>query len=96
MRYLLQPDVGAVLPWLFRKDPLPSTAPLFPENNDKGLVVAYLLNGICYAEVLPTVKQLKLVCGNGFPFGRLFFCVKKADLYPMCSQLSESSFKGPS
>jgi hypothetical protein len=95
MRYIIQPQVDAVLPWLFRKAPSPSAVPLFPENNDKGLVVAYLLNGVCYAEVLPTIKQLRAVCGKGFPFGRLFFQVKKIDLFPACAQLSASSFEGP-
>jgi hypothetical protein len=95
MRYLVQPEPDAVLPWLFRKDPLPSTAPLFPRAEGRGLVVAYLLNGVCYAEVIPTVKQLRVVCGKGFPFGRLFFHIKKADLFPFCSQLAESDFGGP-
>jgi len=94
VRYLLQPEKKPVLAWLLERDPAPSPAPTAPETVDFGLVVAYLLNGVCYAEVLITAQQLVKTCGSGFPFGRLFFHVKKSDIYPVCAQLTASSFGG--
>jgi hypothetical protein len=94
MRYIIQPpENGKPLAWLLSKDPMPSAAPLFPDSQ-KGLVVAYLLNGACYAEVIPKKEQLTAVCGSGFPFGRLFFHVKKDDLFQACPRLSVDSFGG--
>lgn len=83
-----------MLPWLFRQDEKPSAAPVFSEDENTGLVVAYLLNGLCYAEVVPTVEQLRVICGKGFPFGRLFFRVNKKELFRVCPSLSERSFMG--
>jgi hypothetical protein len=94
VRYLLQPENKPVLTWLLEKDPAPSAAPVFPEGDDLGLVVAYLLNGVCYAEVLINSEQLVETCGSGFPFGRLFFHVKRQDLYSACDALTKSSFGG--
>jgi hypothetical protein len=93
MRYIIQPQNEKALTWLLAKDPTPSVAPLFPDS-EKGLVVAYLLNGACYSEVIPTKAQLSAVCGSGFPFGRLFFHVKKDDLFQACPRLTRDSFGG--
>ena len=94
MRHFLQPE-GQLLPWLLRRDAAPSVIPIFPEDPENGLVVAYLLNGTCYAEVLTGKESLFDVCGKGFPFGRLFFHVKKASLYLVCDTLTRKSFGEP-
>ena len=93
MRYVIQSN-GSVLPWLFKQDDKPSAAPVFSDDENTGLVVAYLLNGRVYAEVVPTVAQLRVICGKGFPFGRLFFHVNKKDLFRVCANLSEQAFMG--
>jgi hypothetical protein len=95
MRYFIQPRKGKLLDWLLKRDANPSIIPVFPDNDRNGLVVAYLLNGTCYAEVLTSKDQLFTICGKGFPFGRLFFHVKKVSLFPVCEQLTGESFKGP-
>lgn len=94
MRHFLQPD-GKLLPWLLKQDAAPSVIPVFPDDVEIGLVVAYLLNGTCYAEVLTSKEHLFAVCGKGFPYGRLFFRVKKDSLFLVCPQLSRKSFGEP-
>lgn len=94
MRHFLQPD-GKLLIWLLKQDPAPSVVPVFPGDREIGLVVAYLLNGTCYAEVLTCKKSLFDVCGKGFPYGRLFFHVKKSKLFPVCDTLTGNSFGEP-
>ena len=94
MRHFIQPN-ARLLPWLLEQDAAPSVIPVFPDDVENGLVVAYLLNGTCYAEVLTNKEQLFAVCGKGFPYGRLFFHVKKASLFLVCAQLSRKSFGGP-
>jgi hypothetical protein len=94
MRHFIQPD-GKLLPWLLEQDATPSVIPVFPNDGNIGLVVAYLLNGTCYAEVLTGKDSLFDVCGKGFPFGRLFFHVKKTTLFPVCDTLTGKSFGGP-
>lgn len=89
MAILLQPENKPVLTWLLEKDPTPSAVPVFPEGNDLGLVMAYLLNGVCYAEFLTGPYQLKQICGSGFPFGRLFFHIKRQDLQQVCDRLED-------
>jgi hypothetical protein len=93
MRFILQP-AGSVLTWLLRKDAAPRIVPTLPGDEENGLVVAYLLNGLCYAEVLTDKAQVRAVCGSGLPLGRLFFHVKKNDLISVCAQLSEKTFGG--
>lgn len=94
MRYLLNPENAPILAWLLERDAEPSVLPTFPDNADKGLVVSQLLNGSCYAEVLPTPAQLKTACGPGIPLGRLFFHIDKEDLYAVCDSLDTDTFKG--
>lgn len=87
MRYLLQPKDKSALMWLFEKDAKPSVIPVFPEDKSLGLVMAYLLNGVCYAEVLNDSSHLEQICSGRFPFGRLFFHIKRQDLHDVCSEL---------
>ena len=94
MRYLLNPKNVPVLTWLLARDAEPSVLATFPDDTNKGLVVGQLLNGSCYAEVLPTPGQLKIACGPGLPLGRLFFHIDKADLYAICDSLDAETFKG--
>lgn len=94
MRYLLNPKSVPVLSWLLARDAEPSVLPTFPAGADKGLVVGQLLNGSCYAEVLPTPEQLRAACGPGLPLGRLFFHIDREDLYAVCDSLDADVFKG--
>jgi hypothetical protein len=87
MRYILQPKAVSVLSWLIRKDPEPKLLPVFPDDSETRLVVAHLLNGKCYAEVVTDDKHLLSICGKGFPFGRMFFYVKHVDLAGVCDTL---------
>lgn len=94
MRYFIKPQNAVALAWLMEIDPTPSTLPLFPEDENCGLVVAQLISGKVLAEVLPTVSQVKISCGSGVPLGRLYFKVPKAQLYPLCDDLKPDSFGG--
>jgi hypothetical protein len=87
VRYLLQPKSVSVLSWLIRRDPEPKPIPVFPDDAETRLVVAHLLNGKCYAEVITDTKHLLSVCGKSFPFGRMFFHVKHVDLAGCCVTL---------
>lgn len=87
MRYVIQPKSVLVLNWLLRRDPDPLPLPIFPDEPGVWLVVAHLLNGKCYAEVVIDTKHLLSICGRGFPFGRLFFHVKHVDLDGVCDKL---------
>ena len=87
MRYILQPKSVSVLSWLIRRDPEPKPLPVFPDDTETRLVVAHLLNGKCYAEVVIDDKHLLSICGKGFPFGRMFFYVKHVDLADCCVTL---------
>jgi hypothetical protein len=80
MRSLLQPKDKPPLAWLLERDASPSAVPVFPAGKDLGLVMAYLLNGVCYAEVLDEPAHLEKICCGKFPFGRLFFHVKRQDI----------------
>jgi hypothetical protein len=94
MRHVLQPSVKSVLVWLIQLDPNPKTVPVFPEDPETRLVVAHLLNGKCYAEVVLNAKHLITVCGRGFPLGRLFFHVKNVDIADCCVTLPATTKKG--
>jgi len=94
MRYILQPKSVSVLSWLIRKDPEPMPLPVFPDSEETRLVVAHLLNGKCYAEIVVDAKHLLLICGKGFPFGRLFFHVKNVDLVAVCDKLPPAANRG--
>lgn len=87
MKYLLQPEDKSALTWLIEKDAKPSVIPVFPDDKSLGLVMAYLLNGVCYAEVLNDHNHLERICDSKFPFGKLFFHVKRQDLIDVCSEL---------
>lgn len=92
MRYLLQPENKSPLAWLFERDAKPSVVPVIPADKTFGLVMAYLLNGTCYAEVLNSAERLEQICGSKFPFGRLFFHIKQQDLHSVCAELK--NYKG--
>ena len=94
MRYLIQPKSVLVLNWLLKRDPDPVPAPTFPENPETRLVVAHLLNGKCYAEVVIDAKHLISICGPGFPFGRLFFHIRYVDLAGVCATLPAPANNG--
>lgn len=91
MRYLIQPKSVLVINWLLKKDPEPLPLPIFPDDPGMRLVVAHLLNGKCYAEIVIDAKHLTAICGNSFPFGRLFFHVKHVDLEGVCDTLPPPS-----
>jgi hypothetical protein len=97
MRYFIQPpDNETTLAWLLKHDAEPSVVPVFPDaESGNGLVVSYLLNGTCYAEVLTSKEHLFAVCGKGFPYGKLFFHVKNSSISSACVELSEESSEGP-
>ena len=86
-RYLIKPD-AAVLPWLLRHDPQPHVLPVFPTDDTRGLVVAHLLSGNVFAEVIPTPRHIAAACGGGLPLGRLYFQVPKPLLYDACATLT--------
>jgi len=85
MRYLLQPENTSTLSWLFEKNANPSVIPEFPEDGKSELVMAYLLNGVCYAEVLNGPAHLNQTCAGKFPFGRLFFHIPQQDVFDVCA-----------
>lgn len=85
MRVLLQPKDKPALAWLLERDAEPSVVPVFPAGSDLRLVMAYLLNGVCYAEVLNEPARLEQICCGKFPFGRLFFHIKRHDISDVCA-----------
>lgn len=91
MRHLVKPPVQ-VLPWLLRRDPDPKILPSFPIDDNKGLVVASLVGGHVFAEVIPTPHAYADICGNGLPLGRVYFQIPKPDLYNVCPNLTEDAF----
>jgi len=93
MRYFLKP-AKSVLAWLLDHDVHPHVLPVFPEDEEIGLVVAHLLSGGVFAEVIPTPKHLPLVCGHGIPLGRLYFQIPKSLLYSVCDGLGPEHFGG--
>jgi hypothetical protein len=68
--------------------------PAFPEDSSRRLVVAHLLNGKCYAEIIIDAKHLLSICGTGFPFGRLFFHINRVDLVEVCDKLADTASEG--
>lgn len=93
MRYFIKPDI-AVLSWLLQRDDKPHVLPVFPDTADSGLVVAHLLSGEVFAEVIPSPTHVPAACGDGLPLGRLYFTVPRADLYPVCENLCPADFGG--
>lgn len=93
MRYFIKPDV-AVLSWLLKRDDEPHVLPVFPDGADNGLVVAHLLSGGVFAEVIPTPAHVSIACGAGLPLGRLYFTVPREDLYAVCEDLHPVDFGG--
>jgi hypothetical protein len=93
MRYFLKPE-KSVLAWLLDHDVEPHILPVFPEDEDLGLVVAHLLSGGVFAEVVTSPKHLPEVCGRGIPLGRLYFQIPKSLLYSVCDGLCPDNFGG--
>jgi hypothetical protein len=93
MRYFLKPD-KPVLDWLLAHDAEPRVLPVFPEDENSGLVVAHLLSGGVFAEVIPAAAHVVTACGSGLPLGRLYFQVPKNLLYSVCDNLRPGDFGG--
>jgi hypothetical protein len=93
MRYFIKPDV-AVLPWLLNHDDEPHVLPVFPQDETRGLVVAHLLSGEVFAEVIPSPEHVVTACGEGLPLGRLYFSVPRDALYSVCENLRSVNFGG--
>lgn len=99
MRYFIRPtnsanDTIPVLPWLMQIDSTPNVLPIFPEDDNLGLVVAHLVSGDVYAEVLPRPENVMEACGEGFPLGRLYFQIPRDRLYSVCPRLTPAIFGG--
>lgn len=99
MRYFLKPKssssgVVPVLTWLLNIDPTPNVLPLFSDDESIGLVVAHLLSGEVFAEVLPHPDALEEACGRGLPLGRLYFQIPRDRLYSVCDDLTPEVFGG--
>jgi hypothetical protein len=92
-RYFLKPD-PAILDWLLDHDAEPHVLPVFPEDGIRGLVVAHLLSGGVFAEVIPSPQHVKTACGDGLPLGRLYFQIPKNLLYSACENLEPKDFGG--
>lgn len=92
-RYFLKSD-DDVLPWLLSHDEQPHVLPVFPEEDRYGLVVAHLLSGRVFAEVIPTPAHVREACGGGLPLGRLYFQIPKKLLYSVCEDLEPEDFGG--
>lgn len=93
MRHFIKPDV-TTLSWLLQHDSEPHVLPIFPENDSDGLVVAHLLSGGVFAEVIPTPAHILEACGDGLPLGRLYFQVPREALYGVCENLNPGDFGG--
>jgi hypothetical protein len=83
MRYLLKPD-KPVLDWLLNFDGRPSILPTFPADTEHVLVVAQLLSGNVFAEVIPAADDVTTIVGGGVPLGRLYFQIPKTAVYSVC------------
>jgi len=99
MRYFIKPKRSLdravpLLTWLLHIDSTPTVLPIFPEEDDLGLVVAYLLSGEVFAEVLPHPQNVAEVCGPGLPLGRLYFQIPRDRLYSVCESLTPEIFGG--
>lgn len=93
MRYFIKPD-KSVLAWLLDYDAEPHVLPFFPEDETSGLVVAHLLSGGVFAEVITSPAHVSEVCGAGIPLGRLYFQIPKNLLYSVCENLRPETFGG--
>jgi len=92
-RYFLESNAD-VLSWLLDHDGQPHVLPIFPEEDTCGLVVAHLLSGGVFAEVIPTPTHVREACGDGLPLGRLYFRIPKNLLYSVCENLHPEDFGG--
>jgi hypothetical protein len=90
-RYILDPP-GDMLQWLLSQDAYPHAVPVFPEQEDAGLVCAQLVGGRVSAEVIPSAEHLVAMCGAGFPLGRLYFQIMKSELYSVCPALTPDAW----
>lgn len=93
MRYFIKPE-KSVFDWLLDHDVEPRVLPIFPDDSSLGLVVAHLLSGGVFAEVIPSPQHVKTACGGGIPLGRLYFQIPKSLLYSVCEGLRPEDFRG--
>lgn len=91
MRYFIRPT-DDVLEWCLSQDAKPHTLPFMPTQAEQGLVVAQLVGGEIFAEVVLSREHLAEVCGSGFPLGRLYFQIPKSALYMACPELTPAAF----
>ena len=85
MRYFIKPKDSKsvpVLTWLLNMDATPAVLPFFPEDGTLGLVVAHLLSGTVFAEVLPNPDSVPMVQ------------IPRDRLYSVCPELTPESFGG--
>lgn len=92
-RYFIKSE-SSVLPWLLSHDEKPHVLPVFPADEARGLVVAHLLSGGVFAEVIPSPRHIPEACGEGLPLGRLYFQISKKLLYGVCENLHPEDFGG--
>lgn len=93
LRYFIKPK-QAVLNWLLELDSTPKVLPVFPKDTELGLVVAHLVSGKVFAEVLPDPRRVAEACGQGIPMGRLYFQIPRDRLYSVCPELTQEVFRG--
>jgi hypothetical protein len=93
MRYFIKPKATPTLTWLLDIDAAPRVLPIFPEDENFGLVVAQLLSGGVLAEVLPRPDTVADSVGPGVPLGRLYFHVPRDKLFSVCPDLTNQAFE---
>lgn len=93
MRYFIKPKSVSALTWLLDIDAAPGVLPIFPKDEQFGLVVAQLLSGGVLAEVLPRPEKIEESVGPGVPLGRLYFQIPRDRLFEVCPDLTNRAFE---
>ncbi|NDD53129.1 hypothetical protein EBZ39_04480 [bacterium] len=99
MRYFIKLKRGMdravpLLTWLLHIDSTPNVLPVFPDDDALCLVVAQLMSGEVFAEVLPHPENITAAVGQGLPLGRLYFQIPKDRVYSVCENLTPEVFRG--
>ncbi len=74
------------------RDDEPTVLPVFPDDANLALVVAHLLSGAVYAEVIPAADNVQSIVGGGIPLGRLYFQIPKNAIYKVCPAIGPDAF----